>query len=87
MERMDTNGLIAALLRDLAAVQSSRQSQWGYKRAATAVRNLDEPIESFVEPGGLPSHRRRGALQRAEEGVFQAERLGAAAHAQLAPPG
>src|SRR5438132_8795057 len=48
----DTNGLIAALLRDLATVQSSRQSRWGYKRAAAAIRNLDEPIESLVQPDG-----------------------------------
>ena len=32
----DTNGGIAALLRDLAAVQKSKQSAWGYKRAANA---------------------------------------------------
>jgi len=52
MNRVDTNGLIAALLRDLAAVQKSQQSRWGYKRAAAAIRNLDEPIESFLEPDG-----------------------------------
>src|SRR5437773_6572283 len=52
MDRVDTNGLIASLLRDLATVQSSRQSQWGYKRAAAAIRNLDEPIESLVQPDG-----------------------------------
>src|SRR5438105_12263921 len=48
----DTNGLIAALLRDLASVQSSQQSRWGYKRAASAVRNLDQPIESLLQPDG-----------------------------------
>ena len=52
MNRVDTNGLIASLLRDLATVQSSRQSRWGYKRAAAAIRNLDEPIESLVQPDG-----------------------------------
>jgi putative hydrolase len=49
---MDTNGLIASLLRDLAAVQTSQHSRWGYKRAASAVRNLDEPIESLLQPDG-----------------------------------
>jgi histidinol phosphatase-like PHP family hydrolase len=39
-------------LRDLASVQKSTQSKWGYKRAASAVRNLDEPIESFLQPDG-----------------------------------
>jgi putative hydrolase len=48
----DTNGKIAALLRDLAAVQKSKQSGWGYKRAAAAILGLDEPIESFVQPDG-----------------------------------
>jgi hypothetical protein len=36
----DVNGLVAALLRDLAAVQKSQQSMWGYKRAAAAILGL-----------------------------------------------
>ena len=42
----DLNATIAGLLRDLASVQKSKQKQWAYKRAALAVANLDEPIES-----------------------------------------
>ena len=49
---MDTNGLIAALLGDLASVQTSQHSRWGYKRAAASIRNLEAPIESFVQPDG-----------------------------------
>src|SRR5436305_5422639 len=49
---LDTNGLIAGLLRDLAAVQKSTQSRWGYKRAAQAILALGEPIESFLQPDG-----------------------------------
>jgi putative hydrolase len=49
---VDTNGVIAALLRDLAAAQTSTQSRWGYKRAAAAVRNLERPIETYVQPDG-----------------------------------
>src|SRR3954447_19281502 len=49
---LDNNRTIASLLRDLAAVQTSTQSKWGYKRAASAVLNLDDPIESYLEPGG-----------------------------------
>ena len=49
---MDMNGRIAALLRDFAAVQKSKQSMWGYKRAAQAVLALEEPIESLVQPDG-----------------------------------
>ena len=48
----DTNSLIASLLRDLAAVQKSTQSRWGYKRAAAAILDLDEPIESPPAPDG-----------------------------------
>src|SRR6266849_7920883 len=49
---MDMNGMIAALLRDFAAIQPSKQSMWGYKRAAAAVLALDEPNESLVRPDG-----------------------------------
>src|SRR5690348_1629113 len=37
MSTPDTNALVAATLRDLAAVQRGKQSAWGYKRAAAAV--------------------------------------------------
>ena len=46
------NGKIAALLRDFAAVQSSKQSMWGYKRAASTILTLEEPIESFLQADG-----------------------------------
>jgi histidinol phosphatase-like PHP family hydrolase len=49
---MDLNGKIAALLRDFAAIQSSKQKMWGYQRAAAAVLALDEPIETFRQPDG-----------------------------------
>jgi putative hydrolase len=48
----DTNRLVASLLRDLASVQKSTQSKWGYKRAASAILDLEEPIESFLLPDG-----------------------------------
>jgi histidinol phosphatase-like PHP family hydrolase len=48
----DTNRTIASLLRDLASVQTSTQSKWGYTRAASAVLNLEEPIESYLRPDG-----------------------------------
>ena len=46
---MDLNGRIAALLRDFAAIQKSKQSMWGYKRAANAILTLEEPIESLLQ--------------------------------------
>jgi len=49
---MDLNGKIAALLRDFAAIQTSQQKMWGYKRAANAILSLEEPIESYVQPDG-----------------------------------
>ena len=50
--RDDTNARVGALLRDLAAVQTSPQSRWGYKRAASAILALDEPLESLLQPDG-----------------------------------
>jgi histidinol phosphatase-like PHP family hydrolase len=49
---MDLNGQIAALLRDFAAIQRSKQSMWGYKRAAAALLALEEPIASLLKPDG-----------------------------------
>jgi putative hydrolase len=48
----DTNSLIAGLLRDLAAVQTSTQSKWGYKRAAATIQAMSEPVESLLLPNG-----------------------------------
>jgi histidinol phosphatase-like PHP family hydrolase len=50
--RSDTNARVGALLRDLAAVQQSPQSRWGYKRASAAILSLDEPLENLVQPDG-----------------------------------
>ncbi|MEP7306802.1 MAG: PHP domain-containing protein [Acidobacteriota bacterium] len=47
-----SNDVIAGLLRDLASVQTSKQSKWGYARAAAAVAGLAAPIESFLQPDG-----------------------------------
>jgi histidinol phosphatase-like PHP family hydrolase len=49
---LDNNRKIAALLRDLASVQTSTQSKWGYKRAAAAILALEEPIENCLQPDG-----------------------------------
>jgi histidinol phosphatase-like PHP family hydrolase len=50
--QLDTNAAVGALLRDLAAVQTSQQSKWGYKRAAAAILDLDKPLESLLQPDG-----------------------------------
>lgn len=50
--KRDTNALVAALLRDLAAVQTSPQSKWGYRRAAAAIAALDEPLDTLRQPDG-----------------------------------
>jgi histidinol phosphatase-like PHP family hydrolase len=49
---MDKNGQIAALLRDFAAVQKSKASMWGYKRAASAILSLPQPIETLLDTDG-----------------------------------
>src|SRR5262245_42106935 len=49
---LTTNGVIAGLLRDLAAVQTSRQKKWAYARAAEAIAALPVPIEAYLQPDG-----------------------------------
>jgi helix-hairpin-helix protein len=51
-QSVDLNERIASLLRDLASAQTSTQSRWGYKRAAAAMRNLDRPIQAYLQPDG-----------------------------------
>jgi histidinol phosphatase-like PHP family hydrolase len=46
------NNLIAGLLRELAAAQPSKQSKWGYERAADAVAGLPTSIDAFLQPDG-----------------------------------
>ncbi len=46
------NGSIAALLGDLAAVQTSPQRRWAYSRAAAAIRDLEDPVQSYVGKDG-----------------------------------
>jgi histidinol phosphatase-like PHP family hydrolase len=48
----DLNATIAGLLRDLASVQTSTQKKLAYTRAASAIRDLDEPIASYLGPDG-----------------------------------
>jgi histidinol phosphatase-like PHP family hydrolase len=48
----DLNGTIAAQLQDLAAVQTSPQRRWAYERAATAIRDLEEPVQTYLQKDG-----------------------------------
>jgi histidinol phosphatase-like PHP family hydrolase len=48
----DVNGAIAALLQDLATVQTLRQRRWGYGRAAAAIRELEKPVQTYLEKDG-----------------------------------
>lgn len=48
----DINSEVAGWLRDLAFVQKSTQSRWGYKRAASAVMSLPVPIDTLLNPDG-----------------------------------
>jgi histidinol phosphatase-like PHP family hydrolase len=49
---MDANGVAGGLLRDLAAIQSSPQKTFGYKRAAAAVLALERPLSDLLQPDG-----------------------------------
>ena len=48
----DLNATVAGLLRDLAAVQKSKQKQFAYKRAALAVSSLDRSIDAYLRSDG-----------------------------------
>ena len=48
----DINAIVAGWLRDLAFVQTSPHSRWGYKRAAAAVLHLEVPIDTLLKPDG-----------------------------------
>jgi histidinol phosphatase-like PHP family hydrolase len=48
----DLNSEVAGWLRDLAFVQKSTQSRWGYKRAASAVLSLPVQIDTLVDDAG-----------------------------------
>jgi histidinol phosphatase-like PHP family hydrolase len=44
--------VVASLLRDMAAIQTVRQRQWGYNGAAGAVLALDRPLDALVQADG-----------------------------------
>jgi histidinol phosphatase-like PHP family hydrolase len=48
----DLNSEVAGWLRDLAFVQKSPQSRWGYKRAASAVLYLPVQIDTLLNDDG-----------------------------------
>ena len=48
----DLNAVIAGLLRDLAQVQKLKQKKYAYARAALAISNLDEPIQTYLHADG-----------------------------------
>jgi histidinol phosphatase-like PHP family hydrolase len=48
----DLNATVAGWLRDLAFVQQSPPSRWGYKRAASAVMQLDVSIDTLLNADG-----------------------------------
>jgi histidinol phosphatase-like PHP family hydrolase len=49
----DVNAKVSFLLRDMAAIQSSREKGFGYKRAAAAVFGLDDPLTALWAGSGL----------------------------------
>ena len=49
----DGNLAAAALLHDMAALQGTERSRFGYKRAAKAIARLAVPVEQLVEQGTL----------------------------------
>jgi len=51
----DVNSIVSGALRDLANVQASVHSRWGYKRAAAAIAQLETQLPVLIERhGSLP---------------------------------
>ena len=51
----DVNARVGALLRDLAAIQPTRERGFGYTRAASAILTLEQPLDTLAAPdGALP---------------------------------
>jgi putative hydrolase len=50
---VDVNAVVGFLLRDLAAIQASPEKKFGYKRAASAVLALDDPLTALMSSNGL----------------------------------
>src|SRR5262249_37712267 len=48
----DINVTIANLIEDLAEIQSAKQSQMGYRRAAHAILLLERQVTDLTPPGG-----------------------------------
>jgi histidinol phosphatase-like PHP family hydrolase len=51
--KADANLAAAALLYDMAALQPTERSRFGYKRAARAIASLDVPVADLVAAGTL----------------------------------
>jgi putative hydrolase len=87
----DVNMAAAALLYDMAALQPTERSQFGYKRAAKAIVGLPVPVSELVSAGSLrdvpfigPSSARiidelvvKGHSPTVDEAVAKASRPGA----------
>jgi histidinol phosphatase-like PHP family hydrolase len=50
---MDVNATAAALLQDLAAIQTSPQKRLAFRRAAAAVFELEDPVTTLVDRSGV----------------------------------
>ena len=49
---VDVNIQVAGLLGDMAAIQASPQRKWGYKQAAAAIRELEQPLDDLAAAHG-----------------------------------
>ncbi|MEO8483908.1 MAG: PHP domain-containing protein [Acidobacteriota bacterium] len=92
-EIVDRTMAIAGALQDMARAQPSRERQWGYKQAASAIRDLDRPIETYILPDGTleriphvgPSSTRivLEMLERGESAIVDAAVVAAGRHADV----
>ena len=67
----DVNAVAAGFLRDLAYVQTSEPKMFGYKRAASAVLALEEPLTNLIGPGRRLARRIPGIGPASERVILE----------------
>ena len=67
----DVNAVAAGFLRDLAYAQTSEPKMFGYKRAASAVLALEEPLTNLVGPGRRLARRIPGIGPASERVILE----------------
>jgi putative hydrolase len=80
---VDLNAVAAALLRDLASIQTSPHKERGYRGAAAAVMRLEAPLAALRPPGG-PLPKIAGVGPSSERILYEVLETGGSATVEAA---